>query len=528
MIWVDREVKKIKERKSKLEWIDDMWTPSGKAHLGSLRGIIIHDLTYKVLLENDVKTKFTYVFDDQDPMDGIPFSLDQKKWKKYMGLQLYKIPSPEPGFKSFAEYYSKEFVTIMKSLNCHPKIIYGSELYLSGKMNGVIKEVLDNADKVRKIYKKIANSNKSADWFPYNVACEKCGKIGTTLVYKWNGKEVYYRCEKKLVSWAEGCKYSGSVSPYNGHGKIPWKVEWACKWKVIGVTIEGAGKDHMSAGGSHDISSSICNDVINYPVPYPLPYEYFTIGGKKMASSKGIGVTAKEMTEIIPAELLRFFVVRSPINTAIEFNPYGDTILNLFDDYDRCLNAYFDKLENKIPEGKPGEVLSDFARIAELSAVRPLPDRRMFLPRFRTIVNLVKNKTNLLQHFEIQKGKLLTADEKETLEEREMFVQKYLDEYVERVEEETTQQPTKVSLNKQQRKFLNELADALGKQKKADRDTIQNVIFDVLKKGRYQASEIFPAFYQVLTGQLSGPKAADLIIDIGLNRVVKHFKKIIG
>lgn len=525
MIWVDREAKKIIERKYKLEWVDDMKTPSGRVHVGSLRGVVVHDLAYKVLLENDLKTNYTYVFDDHDPMDGIPSYLDQKKWQKYMGLQLYKIPSPEKGFKSFAEFYAKEFQQVFESINCHPEIIWASELYNSGKMNDVIKEILDQSDKVRTIFNRIFENKKPDDWYPFQAVCEKCQKIGTTYVYKWDGKDVHYRCEKRLVKWAEGCGNEGKVSPFNGNGKLNWRVDWPAKWKVIGVTVEGAGKDHMSSGGSYDMAVAVCKEILNYPPTYPLAYEWFTTGGKSMSSSKGVGTSAKEVAEILPPEVLRFLIVRTPIQTALDFNPYGDTILNLFDDYDRCLNAYFDKLENKITEGKPGEVLSDFARIAELSEVRPLPDKRIFLPRFRTIVNLVKNKTELLQHFETQKGEPLTVDEKEMLEEREVFAQKYLAEYAESAEE-TIQQSTKVSLNNQQKKFLSELADSLIKLKNADRDTIQDAVFAVLKKGHYKASEVFPAFYKVLTGQDSGPKAADLILDLGVEETINLLKKV--
>lgn len=524
MIWVDREVKKIKERKSKLEWVDDMKTPSGRIHVGALRGVVIHDLVYKTLLKEEMKTKSTYVFDDHDPMDAIPAYLEQSKWKKYSGMQLYKVPSPEKGFKSFAEFYAQEFQTVFESINCHPEIIWASQLYNSGKMNKVIKEILDRADKVREIFNRMFENKKADDWYPFQAVCEKCQKIGTTYVYKWDGEKVYYRCEPQMVKWAEGCGHKGKVSPFDGNGKLNWRVDWPAKWKVIGVTIEGAGKDHMSAGGSYDMAVAVCKEIIDYPPTYPLTYEWFTIGGKKMSSSKGIGTSAKEIAEILPPEVLRFLIVRTPIQTALDFDPYGNTILNLFDDYDRCMNAYFDKLENKIPEGKPGEVLSDFARIAELSEVRPLPDKRMFLPRFRTIVNLAKNKTDLLQHFETQKGNPLTAVEKETLEEREVFAQKYLAEYAES-SEETTHQPAKVSLNNQQKKFLTELADALGKQKKGDRDTIQDIVFAVLKKGSYKASEVFPVFYNVLTGQDSGPKAADLILDLGISKVIKTLKK---
>src|SRR3989338_5473193 len=155
MIWVDRIAKKIKERNLPLEWVDDMKTPSGRAHAGSLRTMVIHDIVYKALLNLKIKAKFTYFFDDHDPMDGLPVYLDKNKWQKYLGMQLYKIPSPEPGYKSFAEYYAKDFQTAFEKINCHPEIIWSSKLYNSGRMNTVIKEILDNTEIIREIYMEV-------------------------------------------------------------------------------------------------------------------------------------------------------------------------------------------------------------------------------------------------------------------------------------------------------------------------------------------------------------------------------------
>src|SRR3989337_864595 len=152
MIWVDREAKRLKERKLSLECVDDMKTQSGRIHVGSLRGVIMHDLIYKALKEVDVNTKFSYVFNDMDPMDGMPAYLDKNKWGKYMGMPLYKIPPPEPGFKSFADYFAQEFIQVFNSINCHPQIIWSSELHKAGKMNEVIRLILNKADIVRDIF----------------------------------------------------------------------------------------------------------------------------------------------------------------------------------------------------------------------------------------------------------------------------------------------------------------------------------------------------------------------------------------
>ncbi len=528
MIWVDREVKKIKQRELPLEWVDDMKTPSGRIHVGSLRGVVIHDLLYKVLLENGVKAKYTYVFDDQDPMDSIPSYLDFSKWEQYAGMQLYKIPSPEKGYASFAQFYAQEFITVFETINCHPDIIWGSQLYNSGKMNEVIKTILDATETIRKIYLKISKKPRPKNWHPFNVVCANCSKIGTTFVYRWDGKQVYYKCEAKMVAWAKGCGFEGKISPFNGNGKIPWKVEWPAKWKVIGVTVEWSGKDHMSSGGSFDIASAVAREVFDYEPPYASSYEWFTVGGRKMASSKGIGTSAKEVTQILPPEVMRFFIVRTPVHTHLDFDPYGGTILNLFDDFDRCLNAYFDKLEDKITEGKEAEVLSDFARIIELSEVRPAATKRMFLPRFRTVVNLIKTKTDILKFFEQQKGRPLTSEEKETLEERVVFAQVYLTDYASQEEkiQLSTTPVNQIRLTKPQQLFLTKLADKLAKLKSENREKIQQVVFAILKEHNLSAKDVFPGFYQVILDRSFGPKAADLIIEFGIKNVAKRLKEV--
>ncbi len=74
--------------------VNDAKTPSGKVHVGSLRGVLIHDFVHKSLLKQGKKAHYTYHFDDFDPMDGLPVYLPKEKYSQYMGFPLYKVPSP--------------------------------------------------------------------------------------------------------------------------------------------------------------------------------------------------------------------------------------------------------------------------------------------------------------------------------------------------------------------------------------------------------------------------------------------------
>ncbi len=526
MIWVDREVKKIKERGKKVEWTDDMKTPSGRIHIGALRGPVIHDLLFRVLKENGVSARNSYVFNDLDQMDAIPSYLEFEKWEKYAGMPLCNIPSPEKGYPSFARYYGEEFMRIFRSIGCNPEIVWSSEWYRAGKFNDVIRTALDKADAIRNIYERVTKKKGPADWHPFQVICEKCGKSGTTYVSSWDGTVVTYTCRPEMAAWAHGCGHSGTIDPFDGRGKLHWKVDWAAHWKVIGITIESSGKDHMSAGGSYDVSKAVSEEVFGYEAPYAMNgYEWFTIGGRKMSSSRGIGSSAAEVATILPPDLLRFLITRTPIERHLDFDPYGDTIPNLFDDYDRCLAAYYDRLEGKLPDGKQGEVLSDFARILELSQIRPLPKQRFYILRFRTIVNLLQNKPDIFSYAKTQKGAELTASETEVLAERITYAQKYLANYAPQTQKPDAA-PARFTATPVQSSFLRELLNALKSLKNPDRDSIQDTVFSILKAKHYKPRDVFPAFYQLLTGKESGPKAADVILGMGITEVMKKLNEI--
>ena len=179
MFWVDEIVEDILRKIPKDSYlITDGFTPSGHAHVGNLRGPLLHDLVRRGLDGKNHKAIFQLDFEDFDPMDGLPKYIDQS-FIKYMGIPLCNIPAPDGKSKSFAEQFGLEFEKVLKDLGVSFRLVKTSVLYKEGKFNKSIKIVLDHAEEIRQIYKEISGSDKDLDLYPFQVVCPNCGKIGT-------------------------------------------------------------------------------------------------------------------------------------------------------------------------------------------------------------------------------------------------------------------------------------------------------------------------------------------------------------
>jgi len=474
MLWLEKILRDLKKSGRKSFLVSDYKTPSGKVHVGALRGVFIHDAVYKELKKEGKKAEFIYGFDDFDPMDSLPVYLDNKKYGPEMGKPLADIESPH-GRGSYAEYYADDFREVFEACGAKPEIIWLSKEYRAGKFDAVIKELLEKADKIRKIYKKVSGSKKPNDWLPISMVCPKCGKIGTTYASKFENDKVYYECREDLVEWAVGCGFKGWRSPYKGGAKLPWKVEWAAKWKVYGTDVEGAGKDHSTAGGSRDIASIIATQVLKIKDPYNIAYEFFLMGGKKMSSSKGIGATAREMVEILPPEVLRYLILRTPPERTINFDPEGEMIPQLFDDYDK---EY------------PGAPLS-----------------------FRKVV------------FGLQMGELSKLDNSDKTKEREKYAKIWLkrfapERYIFKIQKELPAEAKKLS--REQKIFLEKIKMMIEGNKKITGEELHQEIHQLKEKLKINPRDAFSAIYLIFLNKNSGPQAGWFLASLKRDFVIKR------
>ncbi len=501
MFWADRIAKEIEEKlgeraQAKPLLIRDEKTLSGRVHIGSMRGVAIHGVIAEVLTEYGVANEYRYELNDFDDFDSIPGYLDETVYREHLGKPLYAVPSPELGYDSYADYYGDEFMRVHKKAGFTPSYYTARELYASGKMDALIKTALEHAADIRRIQKEVSGSQKEDDWLPISVVCEQCGKIKTTRAFDFDGETVAYVCDQSPYG-ATPCGKEARISPYGGTAKLFWKADWAAKWVAVGVDIEGAGKDHSTKGGSRDVANHIVREVFGSEPPFDIPYEFFLVGGKKMSSSKGKGSTAKEMSDLFPAPLLRLILIGKDINQQIDVDPSGDSVPRMYD--------WYDDLAEKVRQG----VADDFTRLYALSQ---LPESRAELTapwqlRFSQVAFIVQMPhLSLLAEAEAVKGEPLTNEEQVLLEERAEYARFWLATYApESYRYEILTDMPSIEFSDSQKQALALLASFMETARTGEE--LHHRLHELKSEVPIEPKELFGALYQLFLGRASGPKA---------------------
>jgi lysyl-tRNA synthetase class 1 len=528
MEWADE----LAARVSGPQVVNDSKTPSGTVHVGSLRGPVILDVITRALRDTGHATTLLYGVDDLDPMDAQAL-LTPDAVETEMGRPLAHVPDQEgDGHASYARHHAQRFIDTFAGLGIRPDRYYWmSEHYAAGDMDPYIRIALDRAAIVREVYERVANVRHPKVWHPISVICQTCGRVGTTIVSKWDGEKVFFECRPDLVTWARGCGSSGWVSPFGGAAKLPWNLEWAAQWSLFGVTIEPCGKDLATAGGSRDRSDAIAREVFEREPPINVPYEFLNIGGRKMSTSKGRGTPAHVIVEVVPPEQLRLLFLRPRPNQAIEFDPDGtDAIPRLFDEFDRLGDAIAGRdVKGELPLG--------FANVFRYSLLDATADYEAEAARFRfpfahlaTLVQIPG--VDVTASAAAEKGEALDASEQAELERRVLAARGWLDNYAPE-EAKIAVQPTlpdaAAALEPIERQFLgalveraSELAAALTP---ADGEAWQAAIFETATDGGLKPGRAFRALYLAFLGRPNGPRAGWLLAKLDPAFVVERLRE---
>jgi lysyl-tRNA synthetase class 1 len=299
---------------------------------------------------------------------------------------------------------------------------------------------------------------------------------------------------------------------------------------LLGVTVEGCGKDLATAGGSRDRSDAISREVFEVEPPRNVTYEFLNVGGKKMSTSKGHGVAAHSIAEVLPPEQLRFLFLRPKPNQVIDFDPEGDTIPRLFDEFDRIAAATAGR------EVK-GELPGDYERLFGYSLLGPDPDvsaaATAFRPPFGHLALLLQIPgTDIDARMAAEKGAPLTELEAGVLAERTSAARAWLESYAPeraRLAIQRDAVPAEVAaLGDDQKAYLAALAGAAAGDTPASGDAWQTLIFRVAAEADLASGRAFGALYAAFIGRSNGPRAGWLLAGLEPAFVVERLRAAAG
>jgi lysyl-tRNA synthetase class 1 len=272
--------------------------------------------------------------------------------------------------------------------------------------------------------------------------------------------------------------------------------------------------------------------VFEYPPPYPSQgryigkaYEFFTIGGKKMSTSKGAGASFRKVVETIPPQMLRYLLVRTRPWTVIDFDPETKNDLVLLSDrYDRTERIYYGKEQVDDREKLNNTRIYELSHIGEISKEMTT---QIPLTHAATVIQIGDEKTalKLLQ----QSGhapKSLSDEDKNAINERLMNAKQWLLNFAPKDSKfELTSDVSKVKVGAKEKKALKILANDLEK-KVFDEKTLHNHIYDVARQADIEPKQLFFAAYKTLINKEKGPRLASFIMTIGVKKVAEMFNSL--
>jgi len=516
MHWADVLSDELAREDNKKHVLATGITPSGPIHIGNMREVLTTDAVCRSLRERGVEAEFIYIADDFDHLRKV-YPYLPKSYEKYVGIPISEIPCPCGEHKSYADHYLSSFLNSLKEIGVNPRVYRANEMYKNGMYFEAIQVALENTDRIKKIIESISKRKLPKGWIPFNIRCEKCGKVTSAKPVLYEFPNIEYRCD---------CGYEGTVDIRKGGvGKLPWRVDWPARWKMLGVTFEPFGKDLGTVGGARDTGEKIVQEIYGYPAPKYTVYEFILLRGKgAMHSSKGTALSSEEMLNMTPPEVLRFLIMKNQPNKHVVFDP-GLGVLSLVDEYDQNERVYFEKEEKT-------RGMKDLEKTYKLSQPHTIPKEIPYQIPYRHLVTLVQIGKNwdevkkiLLRTGQIPKD-LSDSDEKH-LKQRAEHAKYWLKYFApDMIRFEVKKEIPKVKPTAEQKKFLSSLRETLSSLA-WDADSIHNAIYESSEKEEIPIKTAFKTIYQVILGQEKGPRAGYFLSNLDKDFVLKRFKEAI-
>lgn len=464
-------------------------SPSGTYHLGHMRELLTPDAILLELRRRGRQARHIHFVDDLDALRKIPVNIPAD-YDQYLGMPLCDIPAPDGIAASYGEYFLSGFRRAGEMLGIEAEYIYAHDKYRAGAVVPAIERSLQRIPQARHALETVSGRKLDEHWSPIQVL--ENGRLK-------NRRFVQLDAEHKTLVYADQEGQEHTVRYDDGHVKLDWRLDWPGRWWLLGIAAEPFGRDHASAGGSYDTGVQIMKDVYDAEAPYPIPYDFINMAGdtKKMSASKGTGLDAVEGATIMPAEVVRYFILGAPPSKRLYFDPVGG-VVRLMDEY-AALAAKPDKTQAE------EQLLYICTRGGQEQTVSRVPFSHL-VACYQAALRDPAKTLDIIRRTEHSQ----TADEDAAIIQNELrFIEAWLDKRApEDVKFSLRESLDAGEFSDTERSMFAGLAEKVAAAPQdADGEYFHLALYTYKDELGMQPKEIFSALYRLLIGKTSGPRA---------------------
>lgn len=501
--WPFEEARKIKKRfeatgEEKKEIIlETGYGPSGLPHIGTFGEVFRTSMVRNALHQmTDVPSKIIAFSDDMDGLRKVPDNIPNPGiLEKFLNHPLTKIPDPFGTHESFGQHNNAKLQGFLDSFGFEYEFLSSTECYRSGRFDNALLEVLKNYDNIMNIMLPTLGDERKKTYSPFLPICPKSGQVLQVPITEHNhsaGTIVYQDPETSK---------NVEVPVIGGNCKLQWKVDWAMRWKALGVDYEMCGKDLID---SVTVSSKICH-VLQAKPPENLIYELFLDeNGQKISKSKGNGIAVEDWLRYGPPESLSLFMFQQPKRAK---RLYFDVIPKTTDEYisfrSKIATEPIEKqVENPTWHIHNGLIPNDpvpltFSLLLNLASVCHAEDTEVIWGYIKSYSEGVSPEANLF------------------LDKMTGYAVNYYRDFA---------QPSKV-YRPPDKKEMNAFLDLLNRLKElptsSTAEEIQTTVYEIGKNNEFEnLRDWFQALYQVLLGQDQGPRFGSFVALYGIAKTI--------
>lgn len=496
MHWSDRLAERVIEEKSEPYVISAGMTTSGPVHYGTLCEFLFPAAIKKALERRGKGAEYYFVADILDAFDSVPLDMEEHKAKlePYLGKPLCDVPDPTGKSRSFGDHYLDEALELMGRFGVDAKVIRINEYYGQGKFDEWARFFLEHEDEARRIVEETSGRQQKKDWSAIMPICGNCGRIATTRVLSHDNETYEYVCDKD-VGYTKGCGFRGRNSILDHRYKIVWRLHWPAWKQIFGTSIEGAGIDHHTKGGSEDTCKAITLDLMKRDYHIPYRYGFILFQGKKYSKSKGKGMGISDVIRLIPPEIIKYMVLKPDLEENVDINPTSEKLLKTLEDFEQASRI---AVTEETSRSDRKRAIAFSLSTDWMGWKAPFLDMLLYYQ---------------LYHDWDEVGRLL--DDPEGVSYMKPYIEEWIAEEFIPDEYRFKYQPGTVEPSENVRKFLRSLAGGM------DALAVHNAVFDFAKANGIPPKQLFSELYSALLGKEKGPRLGKLVAALGVERIRK-------